>query len=748
MTELRSQMKTADRTAPRVEPVVRVLRVVGGTRVEDASPCAAALTPPPRAARGREDEHLFILLDLAGPASPHLYRELREVMAQTYWSAAGSITAALRRAATAANERLFHANLHSAPSDRCQGSLVSAVLHNDDLFVLQAGSGQAWFVRDGDLRRLARGEEPPPLGIGPLVDVRLYHTFVAPGDTLLLASRALIQRVGDTGLARVLPRAEMQLVLDGLGQVGVGVDFTALIVRWTQVAQAPAPTEAPGLPATVQREPFKIKGSEAAPYVKGSEAAPSRPKRRVQPKPARKPPRPKRRARPKPARKRGPSLGERVKSGIRSIGRGVAAAGGWLTGGVTTLFQRLLPGPERAARRRVRSPRPVPKENRAVMMAIAIGIPIVLAIIVLLAYLTFGADSRIQGFIQQTEQEIALAQAAGDDAEEARVHWEAALGHARKATRLRPNDPVATVLQAQARAAIDLIDGIVRLQPVQLWDFGAGTVRRHLVIHGQMAFVLDPAGGWVARVSLNPAGAIEQGEAPILVQTGQQVGGGEVGNLVGCAWVSSGGERQTSGLLVLEETGALISHDPAWVDEGGQPRLVRSFLGTSPRLPRDVDSFGGRLYVLDVDANQIWRYDPRGDTYPERPDRYFVTSPPKSLASALDMAIDGNIYVLYEDSQILQFLQGEHQPEFSVRGIPGDSVQAVAVAVDRDGSSEALYVADVGNERVIVLGPDGAFQAQLRADEAFGALESLAVDEAAGRLYVISGGRLYVASLP
>jgi hypothetical protein len=46
------------------------------------------------------------------------------------------------------------------------------------------------------------------------------------------------------------------------------------------------------------------------------------------------------------------------------------------------------------------------------------------------------------------------------------------------------------------------------------------------------------------------------------------------------------------------------------------------------------------------------------------------------------------------------------------------------------------------------LGPDGAFQAQFRADEAFDALEALAVDEAAGRLYVVSGGRLYVASLP
>jgi hypothetical protein len=57
-------------------------------------------------------------------------------------------------------------------------------------------------------------------------------------------------------------------------------------------------------------------------------------------------------------------------------------------------------------------------------------------------------------------------------------------------------------------------------------------------------------------------------------------------------------------------------------------------------------------------------------------------------------------------------------------------------------------VADVGNKRVLVLGPDGAFRAQLRADEPFDALETLAVDEAAKRLYVVSDGWLYVASLP
>ena len=755
-------MNTAQSATSEIEPIVGALRVVGGTRVEGAPPCTATLTPPPRTARGREGERLFVLLDLAGPASPHLYRELHEVVAQAYWSTTGSITAGLRQAAAAANAHLFRSNLRSAPSDRCEGGLISAVLHDDDLFVLQAGSGRACFAHGKHVRRFSRGEDPPPLGIGPLADVRLYHTFVVPGDTLLLTSQSMIRQVGDAGLARVLPRAGVQAVLDGLEQVGAGADFAALVVRWALPGESPASREVPGPVPRLEREP-------------------SLPERRAHPKPAREPPSRHERSgvRPKPARRRakpahrpGPSLAERIKGGLRSAGRGIAASGAWLVGGVGTLFRRMLPGPQRAARPRARSPRPAPRENRTLMMAIAIGIPVALAIVVALAYLSFGTEARVRGFVNQAEEAVALAQAAEGNSEQARLHWEAALDHARKATRLRPDDPVATSLQAQARAAIDLLDGIVRLQPTQLWDFGSGTgvpgygvpgYERQLVVQARMAFVLDPAGGWVAKLTLGPTGdrVVEPGEwrttepeVPILVQTGQDVDGGEVGALVDCIWGSPGGERQTSSLLILEEDGGVISYDPAWVDEGGSPRLTRSFLGTSPSSPAVVDFFGGRLYVLDKDANQIWRYNPRGDTYPDRPDRYFVTSPPRSLVDALDMAIDGHIYVLYEDGEILQFLGGEHQPDFDVRGLPGDGMEAVALAVDPDGSSGAVYVADAGNKRVIVLGPDGAFQAQWQADAAIGgdaafdALESLVVDEPARQLYVVSGGRLYVASLP
>lgn len=743
---------------PPLEPLLGALRVAGGVRREDATPYAAAPTPPARVARGREGERLFILLDVSGPASPHLYRELREVAAQAYWAAEGSTTAALRQAAAAVNRHLFQFNLRAAPTGRCYGGLACAVLRGEDLFILHAGPAHACVLREGYLQCYPEGSELPHLGMAALADARLYHTFAAPGDTLLLTSPALLRAAGAEAVARVLARADVQETLAGLEQVGAGSDFTALVVRWATAAVAP-PAEAvqpfPRLripPLRRERpaerlEPGAVPPRPLPPRAVEPSIPPVEPRARPAPRPG--PP-----ARPLPVRRPGPGWGERLRGAAGSVGRALAAAGSGLARGGRTLFRRMLPGPERQARRRARPPRVVPKENRPVMMGVAIGIPIVIAAVVVLAYKTFGREARFQNLIGQARREAAFAQAVGITPEEMRAHWQAVWDYAGQALEEKAHDAEATALQTQARTALDTLDGIVRLEPIQLADLGPGPVPRQMVLHGQMLFVLDPNAGWVVQLTLNSTGdgVVEQDALPI-VHTGQQIGNATVGKLVDCTWVDAGSGRQTSGLVVLEEGGALVTYDPAWEGEAGEPRVTRSFLGTPPGgTPRAIASYDGRLYVLDPAAGQLLRYEPQGDTYPNPPENYFVTSPPRSLAAALDLAIDGNVYILFADGAILKYMAREPQP-FEVRNVPGVISQTIALAVDPLGTSGMVYVADRGGQRIVVLGPDGAFQKQFRADPAatgapFDALEALAVSEASKRLYILSGGWLYVASLP
>jgi hypothetical protein len=756
------------------DPVFGTLRVAGGTRW-DAAPCAVMMAPPPRVARGRADERLFILLDLTGPVTPHLYREMREVVAQEYWSTSGSVTAAMRQAAAAANRHLFQFNLSVDSSNRCYGGLICAVLHGEDIFIVHAGPGRACVLRRNQFDCFPRGGELPHLGMGVVADVRLYHAFAAVGDTLLLASSSLARAAGDAGLARVLPRADVDEVLTGLEQVGAGVDFIALVARLVLPAPAPRavatprasvvpsqPTVAPPQPEVPADRETSWR-SISARVTEGLQRTRSQTTRAepldLPPAPVSKPP-----VLPEPARKPGSALGERVwkdvqvvgrgfgervKDGARTVGHAIVAAGAAVAAGARALFHRILPGAERGAQRQARQPRPVPKENRVVMMGVAIGIPILMGIFVLAVWFTSGKQAQFESLITLAEAEKQQAQTT-NVVSETRKHWDLVLDYTRQAANLQPGSPAIAELQEQALKAIDELDGIVRLAFVELGNFGEGSALRQLVVHGQTIFILDPAAGWVAQVNFNLTddGIVVPDEAPsVFVKTGLEVDGGTVGSLVDFAWVESGSGRMASGLVILDEDGGIVSYDPAWGSEAGEPHLTRSLLGMPPRVPRAIDSFDGRFYVLDSSEEQIWRYDPQGDLYPNRPSPYFVVSPARPLGDAIDMAIDANVYVLYAGGAIEKYLSGEPQ-SFDTGGVPEGFTQPIALTVDPDSDSGRVYVADAGGKRVVVLEADGAFCAQFRTDEAFDALEALAVDEAASRFYVFSGGRLYVAPLP
>lgn len=753
-----------------VKAVVVGLHVADGVPLDDAAPFAEVLEPPARARRSREGEQLFVLFSPAGVDLPQLCRELREIVRQTYWSTSGSVTAALRRSVSVVNRYLFEHNLGADRSDRWYGGLACAVLRGRDVFLLQAGPVWACVLQEQQLRCFPHGEKLAHMGIGPIADVRLNHVFAAPGDTLLLAPYTLLRDASEVGLRRTLSLENVDSIAAGLTQV-TSNDFAILIARWESPAERQAPqieahpqerrSEAPSLPTReALRRPESRKRDKQESWL-----AERRFPKHDAPTSDRLPAREGR----IPFKKAGLDVESRLRSGWRhlsnvlshmwhgvaAVGAGVVALGRWLLGAVATTIRGTLPGSQRAIDQHTRR-HPAPKENRAVMMAIAIGIPVVVLVLVLVAYRGFAAASRFQGVINQAMEQIALAQAAGADSEEARAHWEQALQQIEIAIALQPEDPATQALRDQVREALDQLDSIQRLTLTQLIDFGSSSTERRLALTDQTLFVLDAAEGWVTEVPVNREGSqpedgrdAGQGRAA-LVRTGQQVDGDDVGRLVDCAWLGREGGRQSSALLVLEERRRLISYDPAWRTEGGAPQLTRLELNSPPPgRAVAVGSYRGQFYVMDAtaeDAGQIWRYRPEGDAYPNQPERYFAMPPARSLEEALDMAIDGHIYILYVDGTVAKFLGGEPQG-FQIQGVPGGLGEVIGFAVDPDGDG-SVYLADRDNARIVAIGPDGSFKKQFRVRGAFGALEALAVNQAARRLYVLDEGQLFVASLP
>lgn len=707
------------------------LRFSNGAQV-DATPYTDVQPSPPQAASGRAGEFLFVVVQLSGPASPDLHSKLSAAAGDTYWSTAGSSTAALRKAAIAANGHLVQFNARAEPSQHCVGALVLAVLHDDDVYVLQVGQGSASLLHRGRLQQFSAAKGLPQLGARQVADVRVHHAFSAVGDTLLLAAPSLTPLTGSDGLEVALAEADFPLLLSRLAQSAAESDFTALVARRSSLVLAPDLAET--------REPAETPSISALP---SDMPQPEPPRRRRRP-------REKKESRLRLwANRVGPEIRDRLSSASQAAGQGLRSAGAWLGQGAKTLLRRTLPGRDETASRPFKEPSAAPDENRRLLMAIAVGIPVLLVIVVVVAYLSFGDEARFQGLIDKAQLEMDLARAT-DDPDEARRHLETALDYAADAAAWRPEDPDAARLYAEAEGALDVIDHVSRLTAVEIDEFGQGTEPNQLVVRGQMLFVLDSGAGWAVRLDLSPGGDSLATPTSLteLAVAGELIGVEQVATLLDCAWVDTAGGREASGLLILEETGGLLTYDPSWTGAGGGPRVTRSTLRDAlAQSALAIGTYQGRLYVLDPVRNQIWRYQPEGDSYPYPPEQYFTSAPPKRLDDAVDMAIDGNVYVLYEDGTILRFLGGEVQP-FDTQGVAGDLSAASRIAVDPSGLSGHLYVADPEGERIVVLAPNGAFLAEYRMQVPLDLLSALAVDETAGRLYLVSGQRLYSALLP
>ena len=152
------------------------------------------------------------------------------------------------------------------------------------------------------------------------------------------------------------------------------------------------------------------------------------------------------------------------------------------------------------------------------------------------------------------------------------------------------------------------------------------------------------------------------------------------------------------------------------------------------------------LYVLSPENKQIYKYERLNNRY-SAPVEYNVNG---DLTGALDMTIDGNVYVLKEGGIIVKLFRGESQ-SFVIRkapeGLLKDSTRLYKVT-DRN-----FYVLDPSHARIIVLtdgGPTGEssyLKQYVLEGEQIGELKDLYVDPDETHLYVTDEKRIYVVDL-
>ena len=264
-----------------------------------------------------------------------------------------------------------------------------------------------------------------------------------------------------------------------------------------------------------------------------------------------------------------------------------------------------------------------------------------------------------------------------------------------------------------------------------------------VLVQGPDAFLLNQGTGTLYRLALSTtvlSPLLAPGDQVDLV--GSVDGKARVAPLIAITWrpTAEGGD-----LAALDDAHTAYIWTPA-------TGVWQAFaLGGAAGLgkPRDMGAYDGNLYLLWAKPGQISKWSAGG--YSNPPSDWLSAAAGNEIRSRnpLGMAIDGTIHLLLVDGRITTLAAGEVK---STVALPVWPTISSPLALFTSEASTSIYLVEKADKRIIrVDKTTGALQGQLKApigDSTFDNLRNIYVDEAAGKLYVLSGKKLYLATLP
>ncbi len=719
-----------------LQAVTGQLHIVDGVEQDQARiPGLLAQPAPGRAAHSRQREVLFAHLTLTGALADNanLLQGLLQGISEQYFKSSGSVTAALRQVIQDTNNRLLQLNLSGNNAPR-EGAISCAVLHEEELFVVQTGESLALLGHNFGVERIPTRtpEHVTPLGRSVGLDFRYYHQRLLPGDMLLLADPR-IAHLPSHALSPALVDTELDLGLDELKEAIGSNSGRLLLVEFTDESSR-------GI--SLVPKPVLRKGRITLPKAKVHKAAVTAAAVTVQPV----------RENQGAAAKLTPAgqdLGDAVENSARQAASRSALGLSALTGWSADLMLRLRPpvdeGEEGA--------------HWALPAALAIIIPLIVAIIVSGVYLQRGRVRQVAELRQEMAQSLVLAQEAANDRLLARQEYTQLLALAAEAEELRPGDPGVAEMRRQALIALDQLDGVTRLTASPLYIYDRATELSAVTLPDEFSsgiYTLDKANGVVYRHETDDSYTNLTANEPVTLGFGgQAVGNHVIQELVDIMWRPSGAQVEDDGLAMLDKGGALVTYYPG----SAETRAVVLGLSSEWQNPQAVAQYSERLYVLDPPSATIWKYFPQEAGFVVDPEeRNLTLNAELDLENAIDIDFyseDGSLLAVYGDGRVRFYdtRSGRVQwdeTDLLQSGLSTPLQNPVAGKLVGKGLNASIFILDAGNGRIIQISRLGTVLAQYRAtdnrgQDAFIGSSDLAIAEVPLRIFVAAGNTLYMA---
>lgn len=158
-----------------------------------------------------------------------------------------------------------------------------------------------------------------------------------------------------------------------------------------------------------------------------------------------------------------------------------------------------------------------------------------------------------------------------------------------------------------------------------------------------------------------------------------------------------------------------------------------------------VQAYNGRMYILDNEGNQIWKYTKRRDKYANA--ESYITS--GEISDPVDLAIDGFIYVIQGDGSIVKFDRGD-KIDFAISKAPLDPIEK-PTSIYTELDLNRIFILEASKNRVIVLDKDsttgGAAYSGQYIFDGLSDVRDMYFDKGSNRLYLLDAQHIYEVTI-
>ncbi len=766
------------------------LHLVAGERRE-ISDLAGIATSPVLSLFKRRRGQLFTITDPSRANAEPLCRRLIEIIEDEYFrDPSRSITRSLQAAIVVANEFLTAENAKVAPNKQLRVGLCCAAVRDGDIFIAQVAPATAFILHNGLVTRVfsshsvvsetgGKGTNHASDSLGARLDPHINFGFspLDEGDLVVLATGASWKMIPDRYIMDAARQIDPEMAAQELlasYKAHARRPTTSMIVM--KMAEVPVRSkrgkegnEATGERPNGRNKPEKLLAGvmEAAELETDLPSWGSKPKGRSG---ARVLTKPRGGKQPEPEESRTPRSvsGQASRTRVQEIEdtrkpRSSTGLSLWdrlrLSVGHNQPKPRQLPGPsvETAGKPSVKLRRPpqMRSERRRPSFIIQLVMMVLLAAVFVVvgnAAIGFWKSWQIgdpEVLLRQAQEKQAAAASAASP-KDARADLVQASDLINRALQAKDDQSVRT-MAATVQGDLDKMDGVVRVSNASVVvDFSSIAQQKgdvsQMTLDGNNLYVLDDGQSRIFKYVLTQDGKSVQGQDKplVLVKKGDRIDGKAVGDLLSMAWMPAGQLRTQAALFALDSNRSIISYN----ENAGTSRIDVSENQQWGTI-RAIKGFAGGLYMLDTQQKSLYYYPPTKNGYESQAYVIVDANASVDLSKAVDIALDGNLYIMDSTGTISRFTRDGRALDFT--GDVPDGKIAGPKALFASSSTRSLYVLDSAGERILQFSPEGKFQRQFKADGknvSFKDAKDLFVDEANRRVYLLTGKALLAFDLP